>query len=70
MHGDTKRLADDEFLNDTLIEFGMKRIFVGLKETEEANPSGPPLASQVHMFNSFFYKRLSQRKLTLDSNGV
>lgn len=69
-HGDTKRLADDEFLNDTLIEYGMKRIYFGLQQpgTEKTNP--PHCASDVHMFNSFFYKRLTQRKTMHDKNGV
>lgn len=68
-HGDTKRLADDEFLNDTLIEYGMKRIFFGLKEADEADSQARQLSSQVHMFHSFFYKRISQRKQTYDADG-
>ncbi|GJJ69531.1 hypothetical protein EMPS_01877 [Entomortierella parvispora] len=49
---DVSRLADGEFLNDTLIEFGLKYIHSNL---ELKNAS---LAGQVYIFNSFFYQRL------------
>ncbi|KAK4693093.1 hypothetical protein P7C70_g8998, partial [Phenoliferia sp. Uapishka_3] len=55
-HGDRLRLRDDEFLNDTLIELGLKRI------SEALSANDPPAAKGVHMFNSFFYKKLSTKK--------
>jgi Ulp1 family protease len=58
-------------LNDTLIEFGLKyvnlydKVFddidfcrLWLADLQETNPE---LASQVHVFNSFFYKKLSTK---------
>ncbi|KPV73074.1 uncharacterized protein RHOBADRAFT_17342 [Rhodotorula graminis WP1] len=53
--GDTKRLRDEEFLNDTLIEFG-------LKCRDRGVPDAAKLAPQIHVFNSFFYKQLSSKK--------
>ncbi|KAJ2956132.1 hypothetical protein NQZ79_g7974 [Umbelopsis isabellina] len=52
---DEARLDDGEFLNDSIIDFYMKWI---LDQLQSRNPE---LASQVHIFNSFFYKRLTQR---------
>ncbi|KAF9986982.1 hypothetical protein BGZ65_005489 [Modicella reniformis] len=49
---DVSRLDDGEFLNDTLIEFGLR---YALLNAETKNPS---LAGQVHIFNTFFYQRL------------
>ncbi|KAI0004477.1 hypothetical protein BJV74DRAFT_377469 [Russula compacta] len=54
-NGDVSRLKPGEFLNDTLIEFGLKLWLADLQE------SNPELASQVHVFNSFFYKKLSTK---------
>ncbi|KAF8908964.1 hypothetical protein CPB84DRAFT_1843311 [Gymnopilus junonius] len=54
-NADLGRLEPGEFLNDTLIEFGLK---FWLKELEQTNPE---LASQIHIFNSFFYKKLNQK---------
>ncbi|KDQ62545.1 hypothetical protein JAAARDRAFT_121801, partial [Jaapia argillacea MUCL 33604] len=53
---DLNRLQPGEFLNDTLIEFGLK---FWLNELRETNPS---LADQVHVFSSFFYKKLNNKK--------
>ncbi|KAF8340540.1 uncharacterized protein EI90DRAFT_2906174, partial [Cantharellus anzutake] len=58
--GDYRRLEPDEYFNDTLIEFGMKRAFHRMQETN------PTLAEQVHLFNSFFYGKLSSK---LPSDG-
>jgi len=74
--GDLSRLQPDEFLNDTLIEFGFKcvtsfprlqkqaltvfRVF--LKELEATYPE---LVSQVYVFSSFFYKKLNRRKYAM-----
>ncbi|KAK4705018.1 hypothetical protein P7C70_g1186, partial [Phenoliferia sp. Uapishka_3] len=55
-HGDKLRLRDEEFLNDTLIELGLKRI------SEALSAKDPLAAKEVHMFNSFFYKKLSTKK--------
>ncbi|KAF9287515.1 hypothetical protein BGZ68_001721 [Mortierella alpina] len=49
---DISRLDEGEFLNDTLIEFGLKYIYSNL---EAMNPE---LADQTYIFNSFFYERL------------
>ncbi|GAA5854949.1 hypothetical protein JCM9279_003583 [Rhodotorula babjevae] len=60
--GDTKRLRDEEFLNDTLIEFGLKRIIKSIEERDQGLPDDAKLAPQIHVFNSFFYKQLSSKK--------
>ncbi|SCV74614.1 BQ2448_7643 [Microbotryum intermedium] len=63
-HGDTKRLVDGKYLNDTLIEFGLKRAFLNLVDRDSKLVEGSkPLAPLVHMFNSFFYKKLDRRGL-------
>ncbi|GAA5931208.1 hypothetical protein JCM1841_003488 [Sporobolomyces salmonicolor] len=61
-YADKKRLNDDEFLNDTLIEFGLKRVLTMVKEADEKRPEGEKIAPLVHVFNSFFYKKLSTKK--------
>jgi Ulp1 family protease len=72
-NGDYLRLQPGEFLNDTLIEFGLKYgTFRGaitsltgffyrlwLKELEQTDAI---LASQIHVFNSFFYKKLNHHQ--------
>ncbi|GAA6048740.1 hypothetical protein JCM3770_003937 [Rhodotorula araucariae] len=60
-YADTQRLRDEEFLNDTLIEFGLKRIMKGIEERDAHLPDGEKLAPQIHVFNSFFYKQLSTK---------
>ncbi|KAH8825056.1 hypothetical protein DL96DRAFT_1611802, partial [Flagelloscypha sp. PMI_526] len=55
-NGDVDRLQDGEFLNDTLIEFSLK---LWLKKLEESDPE---LAKQVHVFSSFFYKKLNHKQ--------
>ncbi|KAJ6621834.1 hypothetical protein B0H10DRAFT_2015955 [Mycena sp. CBHHK59/15] len=54
-NGDVTRLAPGEFLNDTLIEFGLK---LWLQELEQEDPE---LAKQIHVFSSFFYKKLNKK---------
>ncbi|OJT12819.1 Ubiquitin-like-specific protease 2 [Trametes pubescens] len=54
--GDLKRLDNGQYLNDTLIEFGLK---VWLHELQRVQPE---LAEQVHVFNSFFFKKLNGKK--------
>ena len=71
-NGDLARLKPGEYLNDTLIEFGLKRVYyfilsamvliyhrLWLKDLETKQPE---LAAQVHIFNSFFYKKLNNKK--------
>ncbi|KZV80095.1 hypothetical protein EXIGLDRAFT_630838, partial [Exidia glandulosa HHB12029] len=54
--GDLTRLEPGEFLNDTLIEWGLK---YWLTATGALNPKR---AEETHVFSSFFYKKLNQRK--------
>ncbi|GAA6013838.1 hypothetical protein JCM11491_000441 [Sporobolomyces phaffii] len=61
-YGDKKRLNDDEFLNDTLIELGLKKAIVDVKTADESRADGDKVAPLVHVFNSFFYKKLSSGK--------
>ncbi|KAG8879598.1 hypothetical protein FRB98_005596 [Tulasnella sp. 332] len=53
--GDLARLEPGEFLNDTLIEFGLKMWFNDLEERH------PEIAKDVWYFNSFFYKKLCHK---------
>ncbi|XP_065184433.1 uncharacterized protein LOC135815120 isoform X2 [Sycon ciliatum] len=46
-------LQPQEFLNDIIIDFYLKYLFHELPEEKQA---------KVHMFNSFFYRRLTQRQ--------
>ncbi|KAG0223282.1 hypothetical protein BGW42_005998 [Actinomortierella wolfii] len=52
---DVARLEPDQFLNDTIIEFGLKYM------QDELEKSNPDLAKQIYVFNTFFYERLSER---------
>ncbi|KAJ7758160.1 hypothetical protein DFH07DRAFT_456883 [Mycena maculata] len=54
-NGDVNRLSPGEFLNDTLIEFGLK---LWLQDLEKENPE---LVKQIHVFSSFFYKKLNKK---------
>ncbi|KAJ3789207.1 hypothetical protein GGU10DRAFT_305668 [Lentinula aff. detonsa] len=56
-NGDYSRLLPNEYLNDTLIEFGLK---LWLHELAMVDPE---LANQVHIFSSFFYKKLNKKNL-------
>ncbi|KAI5988964.1 hypothetical protein EDD15DRAFT_2285488 [Pisolithus albus] len=55
MRSDLKRLEPEEYLNDTLIEFGLKLWLSELREKD------PLLADQIHVFSSFFYKKLNMK---------
>ncbi|KAL4080731.1 hypothetical protein J3A83DRAFT_4084820, partial [Scleroderma citrinum] len=55
MRSDLKRLGPEEYLNDTLIEFGLKLWLNDLREKD------PALADQIHVFSSFFYKKLNKK---------
>ncbi|OCF76836.1 hypothetical protein I204_02542 [Kwoniella mangroviensis CBS 8886] len=50
--GDAQRIETDDFLNDTLLEFGLRHVLFQLEEERR---------DQVHLFNSFFYERLSNK---------
>lgn len=51
--GDLERLQPGKYLNDTLIEFGLKMWLNDLRDRV------PELADQIHLFSSFFYKKLA-----------
>ncbi|PWN42457.1 hypothetical protein IE81DRAFT_290166 [Ceraceosorus guamensis] len=50
---DIAKLAEGEFLNDTIIELGLKVLH------EEIRKRDSELADSIHIFSSFFYKRLT-----------
>nr|XP_019008581.1 uncharacterized protein I206_06258 [Kwoniella pini CBS 10737]OCF47362.1 hypothetical protein I206_06258 [Kwoniella pini CBS 10737] len=50
--GDAQRIETGEFLNDTLLEFGLRKML------DELNVE---IQSTIHLFNSFFYERLADR---------
>ncbi|KAK9386955.1 hypothetical protein V1515DRAFT_91794 [Lipomyces mesembrius] len=52
---DFSRLDDGEFLNDTIIDFYLKYIQDRLQKAH------PQIADSTYIFNTFFYKRLTQR---------
>ncbi|KAI0061630.1 hypothetical protein BV25DRAFT_1916654 [Artomyces pyxidatus] len=54
-NADLGRLKPGEFLNDTLIEFGLKLWWADIQQ------QNPQLAEEIHVFNSFFYKKLSNK---------
>ncbi|KAG0055306.1 hypothetical protein BGZ83_009064 [Gryganskiella cystojenkinii] len=58
MSEDLSRLDEDEFLNDTLIEFGLKYIHTNLEKSK------PEVAHQTYIFNSFFYQKLASKPPT------
>ncbi|KZV61025.1 hypothetical protein PENSPDRAFT_593361 [Peniophora sp. CONT] len=60
-NGDVGRLAPGDYLNDSLIEFGLKIWLDGLRETQ------PDLADQIHLFSSFFYKKLGSKYLSVET---
>lgn len=63
-NADMGRLDPGEFLNDTLIEFGLK---LWLRELEDTDPE---LAKQIHVFSSFFYKKLNKKNFQEGYNSV
>ncbi|KAK9370131.1 hypothetical protein V1509DRAFT_618611 [Lipomyces kononenkoae] len=52
---DFSRLDEGEFLNDTIIDFYLRYIQDRLQEAH------PEIARSTYIFNTFFYKRLTQR---------
>ncbi|KAJ7288133.1 hypothetical protein C8J57DRAFT_1047944 [Mycena rebaudengoi] len=61
-NNDRARPADDESLNDTLIEFGLKRAVCFSLWLQNLKKENPELAKQIHVFRSFFYKKLNKKK--------
>jgi len=53
--GDYSRLAPDEYLNDTSIDFYLRYV------QEELTKKRPEDAARCYFFNSFFYKKLSEK---------
>ncbi|KAG9001371.1 hypothetical protein FRB93_012147 [Tulasnella sp. JGI-2019a] len=62
--GDLARLEPGEFLNDTLIEFGLK---IWANDLIERHPD---IAKDVWIFNSFFYKKLNHKNPEEGYNSV
>ncbi|MBW0472739.1 hypothetical protein O181_012454 [Austropuccinia psidii MF-1] len=54
--GDLNRLQDGEFLNDTLVEFGLKW------ELNEIRKTDVVLAESIYLFSSFFFQKLNANK--------
>ncbi|BFZ60040.1 hypothetical protein YB2330_001062 [Saitoella coloradoensis] len=52
---DLDRLDDGEFLNDSIIDFYLKYL------QQRILSSNPDRAKEIHMFNTFFYKRLRDK---------
>ncbi|KAI5896877.1 uncharacterized protein SCHCODRAFT_02493797, partial [Schizophyllum commune H4-8] len=55
-NSDVARLEPGEYLNDTILEFALKYYLVQLQNEH------PDLAQQVHVFSSFFFKKLTEKK--------
>lgn len=53
---DIDKLDNGEFLNDTIIEFGLKYLLAQIEKRD------PELHDQIYVFSSFFYKRFNERK--------
>lgn len=52
---DYQKLQDDEFLNDTIIEFGLKY------HIQEIRDRDPDLVNSIYVYNSFFYRQLTSK---------
>ena len=71
--GDLERLSPRQFLNDTLIEYGFKFVFLPLNEfmvcpnvdrrswLDGLRKSQPEVADTVHVFSSFFFEKLASK---------
>ncbi|KAJ3023664.1 hypothetical protein HKX48_001888 [Thoreauomyces humboldtii] len=57
---DYARLTEGEFLNDVVIEFGLKHVIGALLDPPPK--PGAAEADSVHHFNTFFYEQLSMRE--------
>lgn len=58
---DIRCLAEEEFLNDVIIDFYLKFVFYEKLKPEDRK--------RTHILSSFFYKRLTQRNNSLDNHG-
>ncbi|WVO15806.1 hypothetical protein L204_103468 [Cryptococcus depauperatus] len=58
--GDARRLESGDFLNDTLLEFGLQRIFDQVNEQ---------IRDATSIFNSFFYSKLANTPKTNKSSS-
>ncbi|WFD25998.1 Ulp1 peptidase [Malassezia nana] len=56
LQADLNRLQENEYLNDTLIEFGLRFC------QEQIKSRDPPLAQQIYVFNTFFYQKLTEHR--------
>ncbi|MCO5589943.1 hypothetical protein L7F22_043912 [Adiantum nelumboides] len=56
LQSDLDRLDPGEFLNDTMIDFGLKYLL------EEIRQRDPELCKEIFVFSSFFYNRLNEKK--------
>lgn len=61
---DILRLDEGEFLNDNLISFYMRYLQTKMERQR------PELLSRVHIFNTFFFEKLSSRKGGINYDGV
>ena len=53
---DLERLKEGEYLNDTMIEFGLRYLLERIKQ------NNPTLVQQIHVFNTFFYHKLTESR--------
>ncbi|WFD30908.1 hypothetical protein MSPP1_001932 [Malassezia sp. CBS 17886] len=53
---DAKRLTDNEYLNDTVIEFGLRYLL------EQIRVRDARLAQEIHIFNTFFFQKMTEFK--------
>lgn len=53
---DLERLKEGEYLNDTMIEFGLRYLLERIKQ------NNPSLVQQIHVFNTFFYHKLTESR--------
>ncbi|OLL21786.1 Ubiquitin-like-specific protease 2 [Neolecta irregularis DAH-3] len=60
MSDDLERLDEGEFLNDTIIDFYLKLLLQNA-QSQEPPRSIDPTGREFYCFNTFFYKRLTQR---------
>lgn len=54
LESDLHRLDEDEYLNDTIIEFGLRYFLEQVRQRDER------LADQIHLFNSFFFQKMTE----------
>ncbi|KAK0550470.1 hypothetical protein OC844_006719 [Tilletia horrida] len=57
---DLEKLDEGEFLNDTLVEFGLKYTLDQLRDRGQAESQA--LADAMYLYSSFFFKRLTESR--------